>query len=403
MKIQKVKEKSKTLISLITFHGIPQLVRKQHFLVTLIWLLIVLTSVTYCSYVVVDEFIQYFHYKVIVDSEIVYEEHPEFPQITVCGMTNFTCIHNNETCPETFFSFENEDCKAINPRLDLVNGTGEIMKSIEPGYQKAVHISLNSKAINDHLTIYINNQSEKIKYNRGIVIPSVGETSLVLDREIEERLPEPYSNCKLDYTFELGENDILKQTTFTYFETECYSLCKIRKIFDICGHLTEYESNFKYYFTNHELFESIQDELIQTCTALDSRLIASVEEQFSKLGEHKICEELCSFPCREIRYKVMPYANNFKYEIGKVNIFYRKFEHTKIIHLPKTSFEELLGLIGGTLGIFMGCSLISFLEISEIFLTILAIFFSGYKIKSKIPAKKNQVHDFRLDESIQNV
>jgi len=360
-KRQTAKEKSKQLMLGITFHGMPKLVRKQHFLVTVIWLLLILVSIAYCSYEVVNDVIHYYQYEVVVDSEIVFEEHPEFPQITVCGMTDFTCIHNNQTCPEIFFRFENQDCKAINPRLDLVNGTEEIMKSIEPGYQKGVHITLNSKATEDYLTIYISNQSEKIKYNKGIVIPSIGETSLVLDREIEERLPEPYSNCKLEYTFELGENDSRKETSFTYYETECYSLCKIRKIFEVCERLEDYENNFKFYFTNHDLFEKIQDELVQTCTALDSKLIASVEKQFSTLGEHKICEELCPFSCHEIRYTVMPYANNYKYEFGKINI---------------------------TFGIFIGCSLISFLELSEIFVNIFAIYFYNKNINPYILVNK---------------
>jgi len=371
---QRAKEKTKSLMSGITFHGMPKLVRKQHFLITAAWLLLILASVTYCSYSLANDFIHYLHYEVVIDSEIVYEDHPEFPQITVCGMTNFTCVHNNHSCPEIFLEFENQECKAINPRLSLINGTGEIMKAIEPGYQKGVHITLNSKAIDDHLTVYISNQSEKIKYNKGIVIPSIGETSLVLDREIEERLQEPYSNCKSDYTFELGENESLRQATFTYYETECYSLCKIRKIFEACERLEDYESNFKLYFTDHDLFENNYDELVRTCMGLDSELIASVEKQFSTLGEHKICEEICPFPCHEIRYTVLPYANNYKYEFGKVNIFYRTFKHTKIIHIPKTSFEEMLGLIGGTFGFFMGCSLISFLELSEIFVNCFAIF-----------------------------
>ncbi len=75
------------------------------------------------------------------------------------------------------------------------------MKSIEARYQRAIKMSLNSKATNDQSTIYINNQSESIKNNRGIRVPPVWETSLVLKREIEKRLPKPYSNRRSEYTF----------------------------------------------------------------------------------------------------------------------------------------------------------------------------------------------------------
>ena len=136
--MQRLKQKFKQLASGLTFHGMPKLVRKQHFLITIIWTLLILTSVSYCAFTIAYEFIHYFKFEVVTDMQIVYEDHPEFPQITVCGITNFTCIHNNETCPEAFFKYENEDCKAINPGLELLNGTGEIIKSIEPGYQKAV-------------------------------------------------------------------------------------------------------------------------------------------------------------------------------------------------------------------------------------------------------------------------
>ncbi len=75
------------------------------------------------------------------------------------------------------------------------------MKSIEARYQRAIKMRLNSNATNDLSTIYINNQSESIKNNREIRVPPVGETSLVLKREIEKRLPKPYSNRGSEYTF----------------------------------------------------------------------------------------------------------------------------------------------------------------------------------------------------------
>ena len=88
-----------------------------------------------------------------------------------------------------------------------------------------------------------------------------------------------------------------------------------------------------------------------------------------------------------------------EYEFGKVNIFYRTFKHTKIIHIPKTSFEEMLGLIGGTFGIFMGCSLISFLELSEIFVYFLAIFCFS---KIKKVENSGKVFDFESRQTIAN-
>ena len=59
---------------------------------------------------------------------------------------------------------------------------------------------------------------------------------------------------------------------------------------------------------------------------------------------------------------------NIKESVASLNIYYEDNQFTIIEETPKTSIGDLLGSIGGNLGLFIGASVLSFVEIFEIFL-----------------------------------
>ena len=60
--------------------------------------------------------------------------------------------------------------------------------------------------------------------------------------------------------------------------------------------------------------------------------------------------------------------DEFKESLATIKIYYPALSYTKLSELPKTSVVDLLSSIGGTLGLYIGISFLSLVEIVEILL-----------------------------------
>lgn len=65
--------------------------------------------------------------------------------------------------------------------------------------------------------------------------------------------------------------------------------------------------------------------------------------------------------------------NKIKESILAVNIFYEDISYTEIHEIPVKSFSQLVSDIGGILGLYVGCSLLSLVEILELIMEIFMI------------------------------
>jgi len=61
--------------------------------------------------------------------------------------------------------------------------------------------------------------------------------------------------------------------------------------------------------------------------------------------------------------------------ITAIYVFYEDLKYTLISQQPKLQFIDLISNIGGSLGLFVGISFISFLELFEILIEIIFIYF----------------------------
>ena len=67
--------------------------------------------------------------------------------------------------------------------------------------------------------------------------------------------------------------------------------------------------------------------------------------------------------------------DEFKQNNLGVNIYLSSMEYTELWEMPQISFIDLVSNMGGALGIFLGFSIFSFIEILEIVVQILMILF----------------------------
>ena len=90
----------------------------------------------------------------------------------------------------------------------------------------------------------------------------------------------------------------------------------------------------------------------------------------------QICSEYCPLECDSFSYDIS--INSQSYVAGDLfvfSIFYEDLKYTLISQQPKMHFIDLISNIGGSLGLFVGISFISFLELFEILIEIIFIHF----------------------------
>ena len=124
-------------------------------------------------------------------------------------------------------------------------------------------------------------------------------------------------------------------------------------------------------------------------------------EYFFKQDPNKICIPSCPIECNTVSYslsvshsdfpnpkyaeflknKTILHSYNssninddiFKRSIVGITIFYDNLRYTMVNQIPKMNFFDLLAYIGGQFGLFLGISILSFVEIFEAFFKVIFI------------------------------
>ena len=112
--------------------------------------------------------------------------------------------------------------------------------------------------------------------------------------------------------------------------------------------------------------------------ACNESLVGEVDYLFKKKGKNELCNEDCSIECNSftLSMTVNDVFSQSLFEQNKsiIYIFYEDFYYTSITEQPKISSDSLVGTVGGLLGLFLGASLLSFVEFLD--LAIDLIYFS---------------------------
>ena len=74
-----------------------------------------------------------------------------------------------------------------------------------------------------------------------------------------------------------------------------------------------------------------------------------------------------------------------------VKVFNRRLETTSILQVPATTFSELISYIGGLLGLWLGASALSLLEVGELLVDVGARLVGWAWAKRRVP-KSNSVN-----------
>ena len=164
----------------------------------------------------------------------------------------------------------------------------------------------------------------------------------IFKSEIEEKLPEPYNFCQ-------------ESTTELYHQMNCIEGCIYREI------------GSKYDCTLNGLFQ-MND--MKECWHLNASFIDCIK------ASKKACEKECPTACHSMKFTTsnsILYDSNNNYSQFAFSI--SDFSSLKITQIPKTTPFSFISSVGGTVGIFMGMTLLNFIEMFQFLFEIVVVIF----------------------------
>jgi len=412
-RVSKIKE----ILATSNAHALPRLVSHENKVFRLIWFIVFLVAVLACVYFVYRTIIDYSNYTKVTNIDIISEQPAIFPTVTICNrrdhglpLANITlCQINYDTdCqdnPHNYFESFNDtyygQCLRFNSGKNLNRDSIGLIKGFYGSSNDGLWLNfkLNSADRFGKLLIIIHNSSipPLNMANEDIKI-SPGRTNFItVHRTFSEKLGEPYNNCLKDPE-EFQKNKTLIQhltnSGRSYSQKQCFDLC----------------FNLKYFETNQcDCTYEPWDQVFAQCYARAKKFstLYNCSEKFrTKFSENSFeqkCSEYCPLECDSIEYSLSTYTLDYP-TTGSISerdyskhfssqfetyeeveksfyslvIFYKDLKYTYIKEEPYMVLADLISNIGGILGVFIGYSIISFMEIIEL---LIAIFY---------PFKKNK-------------
>ena len=251
---------------------------------------------------------------------------------------------------------------------------------------------------NDGVRISIHNQSfAPFTIGLELKAPTNAETDFIVNRNFIIKLPSPHGNCVdvISKQFESNLVDyILNDFGYSYTQKYCFSLCQQLEIINKCGCSDLRRPGFK----NNSNY--CRDTTQVTC-------IGDVIGSFN-FNQTAKCNKLCPFECESIVYTtssnrafypnkyyseqvlakytqyVRPNINLNPQSVAKVNVYYESMKYAVTTDSISITSDDLLSNFGGTLGLYLGISFLSLIEIVEFGFNFFVPFIKYLKSKKQI-------------------
>jgi hypothetical protein len=311
------------------------------------------------------------------------------------------CHFNQKDCSSKdfswYFSYEYGNCFQFNSGLNLAGYSIPLKNSTKPGLDYGFFLILilgnvSNKyvsSLSSGLRVFIHNSSFRPLPEDGIDIKTGTLTNIAIKKSLTRKEPSPYSDC-------LSQN---LTKPFLYQETvRLYKFYRQRDCLDLCFQKLTIKSCSCYALSLPNLY----NDSVPCIESLHGRCTADVYTLFSKNDMQQLCDE-CPLECDEIAYEYslsmsdfpvdqlvnslfedVSFKNSYfqdslektKQKAVGFRVFFNRLKYTFISEKPKTSITDLIANIGGTLGLYLGMSILSFMEIIEFLIQLIFVLFN---------------------------
>ena len=324
------------------------------------------------------------------------------------------CRFNNIKCSkddfETIFVSGIGNCFKFNLGKNFMEKNNNVLKSSIPGQKNGLILELFTGFLSEEydllrssgILLFVHNSSN-LPFNEfdAIKLATGFETDIWISQQQISKLSRPYSNC-IENIFALNSFDsyLLRQciTIFgRYQQKTCLLLCYHEYVKQKCGCYSS---------------DAFNITINQACNYTLSSCVFEANAEFHQKSQYVKCFDLCPIECKSVNYNFKTFKSDFpapfygkiliehqkiwpnlarnvttfkdiKDTVLAVNVFYNDISLNLIKEYPAKTFEQLVAEIGGFLGLCLGISLLSIVEIVEL---VLKIFFlkSNFKISQSI-------------------
>ncbi|CAF0773453.1 unnamed protein product [Brachionus calyciflorus] len=422
--------------------GFPQIAFNfgENLILTIFWTICTLAAIGVSAYLVVDSIITYYEYEVITKIRVKYETSIVYPSITICNINFFTTQNANtflksivnefdqiddnfllfyptqkalllnttelkklgdslsklvqvisigkkeanltEKNFKYFFSTIYGNCYTLLP-YTYEDGTEiEPIKAIKPGLENGIAFLYNFSLVPDIFDfrqggiVFIHENGSFPTYGDALTIEKGSYVNLGLRVTKSETLPKPYSSCDPN-TGDPNEYDsrLFKSTHksgYKYSQKLCIDLCFHELMLKNC-------SCYFYFLTSWTSGRPCLNNSEFDCTV-------NLYDDFinSNLAD-KLCKPQCPLECTSTAFtKTVSFSTSKTLEnsdASYLNLYYEEFYTTEIDETPTMNIPQLLANIGGNIGLFLGISVLSLMEIVSILIEIIQIIFGKNRIK----------------------
>jgi len=386
-------------------HGIPNMAKQLengNYCLVFLWAFFFTVFSGFFYYLMVVSVQNYLNFNTVTSIDIINESPAIFPKVTICNL-NSNDYHLNETIISC--RFDNNQCElkkdfiqvnlGFYPNCFIFNMQGTKISNTA-GKSNGLVLELFLGPIDklDNLSpgygfhVFVNNHTQTMsRILKGVDVSPGYQTNLMIQRVFNEKLSLPYDNC-----FESIETFSEFNTTFVkkilnsggiYQQTRCFELCRRNQYLIKCNCILR----------NITLWECLNNDYNITCYS------DLVNNFYSKY--YAECLPLCPLECKEnnfiistsflsyphlLRSNVLLNNSIIKAQLSNISkdfvmdtlrqyvlsvcVYYDDLEYIIIKKSPKIELLDLISSIGGIMGIFLGTSFLSFIEIIDIFVMI---------------------------------
>jgi len=354
--------------------GVPDFFSSKSLIARLMWFISILLSVGFTFYLIISSITAYYDYDTVSKVEVFYPPEIHFPAVTMC----FRYVKDQKNILFMKKKFNNEvldnyilDSVKVQPSLFLSSDSpkccfrfngGDLSSPItffksERSYSVGgfkINIYLPPDEQDTTINIYIDNNTVfPIDYEVQST-PKLGYMTFIeIEKTVQNSLGNPYSDC-------VSINDIASYDSELVRET----------------------LNSGYLYR--------QKNCIETCSEKNDSLYNKSQSFFNR----KICSKSCPIECEMTKYRVierdkkidLQFLNydgidektfesfnlknmtkeKFISGLRVIYVYFPYLQYTKITQKPKTTEVDLASSIGGSLGLFLGMSFLSFIQLFQI-------------------------------------
>ena len=371
-----------------TGHGFSDFLSSHSWIGKLLWALFISASIFGCLAFIRSSVLQFIHYDVVTTIKIRGLSQLIFPSVTLCRSYNNTNIFDAKQIISCYFAgeescFENfekiiiyasgsyRSCLRFNGKRNSSNK--KVFFSQNFGYHFGLKISL-------HLPVeqatYMNIADNRVAPVDGsfLTFLSGGSTTEIsMKKAVQSALGPPYSDC-------VNSNKLIIKSInsgYIYQKANCQNDCFYRHYTKVCNcslpglnEVNHVEPCVKYSNCYLEHFKNFDYEAKCAECPIECEKIA-----FNTLKESAHMQEnaFLEFKDKLIQkgYDIINKSDaDLRKELLKLYIYFETMEQTEINQSPHTTVTDLISNVGGTLGLFLGVSIISFVEIGELIVKI---------------------------------